>query len=231
MSLIPHDQSPPCARHTSFPSHKPKELRPLRNLATNSYRFQWTSYISSKVAPSSHLHSAPHRFLSPLPSSFIFAAKPTPHSGTHLHNEFDPPATHCPDVGSRSASARTTIPHACLPQIHCRVLSIIVLGLAGYCIDAVSGNYAEAAFLVFAVCTPPSPFPWSGRKLTDGWIVYLVMGGPPLHGLDAHVLPRLTQSMGRRRFGVRNDDLLVHNSSPPLLAHLLTVAGSRASSQ
>ena len=33
------------------------------------------------------------------------------------------------------------------------LLALIVLGLAGYCVDAL-GYYPEAAFLVFTVCPP-----------------------------------------------------------------------------
>ena len=76
------------------------------------------------------------------------------------------------------------------------------------------GNYSEASFLVFVVRMPSDLFRCAGRKLTDGTrrIVYLDVVGPSLHGVDAPVLPGIPQPMGRRRFGVRDDDLLVRDS-------------------
>jgi len=52
------------------------------------------------------------------------------------------------------------------------ILSIIVLGLVGYCVDVVGGNYSEASFLVF-VCI------WT-------WLVLLYMVLTPMYFPDFH---------------------------------------------
>lgn len=102
------------------------------------------------------------------------------------------------------------------------LLALIVLGLAGYCVDAL-GYYPEAAFLVFTVC--PSVIS-TGCDLNTyrlrPLLERMVLCRPGLSPRHAHVLPRDAPSLGRGWGRGRDVDFLVKTPVPIPVYCMLT---------